>query len=501
MDKETIQIITGMKLGYYRAKAGIPTKDLAKAAKVSPSYINEIEKGKKSPSVGKLLELAKALGVSYDDLTSTRLDGTLSPLAAVLNSPMIQKFPFHIFGTSPRELLQLMGRHPNEMGVLARMLQELGRSYDLRMEHLFHTALRCYQMLHNNYFEDLEELADRFRKTHGLDPLEFVTHEHMRQALLSLTGFTILEKDPEELPESLRSQRYFMHRERKEIWLNKRLNSAQCGFVYARELGYHFLQIEDRPLTSPALENSSFAYVHNNFRASYFAGALLIPRKRFQKDIKRIFAMTNWEEAKDAILHLPTVYGVTPETTIYRLSELVPHYCRTKNVHFTKFTKKQGDPHVRLEKQLNMSKVHIPNGISLKEHFCSRWLSVVQLQKAEEIEGGGAIIEAQRSKFLDFGTEFFCITVAYRSTLHPDRVMSATLGFPLDPDLKSTIKFWSDPSIPYRELGQTCERCPLPPGHCHERQVDPDLYDREQTKITRREDLNTFLDIQPGIEE
>jgi len=494
MDQETVQIIVGMKVNDYRTKKGISLKDLAQQSGLSTSYINEIEKGKKFPKIEKMIQLAKGLDVPYETLTSTRLEGDLAPLNNVLHSPMIQEFPFYLFGTSARELIQLMGSHPQEMDILARMLTELGRKYDVGMDHFFHTALRCYQMIHNNFFPDLEAFADQFRKQVKLGNKDLVTHEHMRQALISGCRWKLVEKAPEELPENLRSQRCFVLPKRNELWLNRRLTSAQRGFVYARELGYHLMQVKDRSLTSPTLRVGNFAHVYDNFRASYFAGALLIPRRRFQLDLKRIFAMESWADARETLLNLTTTYGVTPETLFYRLSELIPQFFRTKNVHFTVFSKPAGATQVRLEQQLNMSQLHIPNGTGLNENFCGRWLSVTQLHVLEKHEGGGAILAAQRSKFLSFGTEFFCMTVAYRGTLRPGTLFSATVGFPLNTALKGTVKFWADDAIPFRELGQTCERCPLTPEQCVERQAPPHLYEARQARKARIASLETLLE-------
>lgn len=488
MHQEIIQIILGIKIAGLRRERKVSLKELSQKTGMSLSYINEIEKGKKFPKVEKMLSLSQALGVPYEELISTRLDGKYSPLATVLQSPMIKKFPFHIFGTSAREILQLMVGHPEEMGVFARMVSELGRNYDMRMEQFFHTALRCYQLINNNYFEDLEKAALAFRKKMGMKPDSLITHEDLKAALIQQTGYKVIEKTPDDLPETLKNQRYFFLPQKKELWLNHCLSAAQRSFVYGRELGYHLLGVKERPLTSPALESDTFDHVFENFRVSYFASSTLLPEARLKKDLKRIFGMTHWEDAAEAILDLTTTYGVTPETLFYRLSELVPHFFETDLVHFLKLSR-EGDGLVKLEKQLNMSRVHIPNGIGLNENFCARWLSVSLMDDLEKKGGNAPIINAQRSKFLIYGTEFFCMTVAYRGTLRPNFLATVTLGFPVNEALKQTIKYWSDDKIPYRELGQTCERCPLEAGHCKERVVEARLFREHQARNQQQEAL------------
>ena len=39
---------------------------------------------------------------------------------------------------------------------------EISRAYDMNVEHFFLASLRAYQEMHNNYFEEVEELAEKF---------------------------------------------------------------------------------------------------------------------------------------------------------------------------------------------------------------------------------------------------------------------------------------------------------------------------------------------------
>ena len=497
MDQEIIQIILGMKIGQLRQDMGISLKELSARTGTSVSYLNEIEKGKKYPKVDKMLTLAKALEVTYEELISPKLDGNLNPLASVLQSPMMRKFPFHIFKTSARELVQLMTGHPREMGILARMLSELGRSYDIRMEQFFHTAMRCHQMIHNNFFPELEDKAAACRKRQRWDPEVIPNYPQLTQALEKDFGIKVDEDNLLRQKQELAGLRSVLLPKRGQLWLNDRLSRAQRSFAVGKELGYANLGITKRTFSSPALHIEEFSQVYDNFRASYFAGALLIPKQRFQRDIKSIFKQTRWNGGK-AILQLLSDYGVTPETFLYRWSELIPHCFKTRQVHFMKFTRQRHETRIDLNKQLNMSRVHIPNGLGLNEHFCRRWLSLSLINQLEAQGGDEPIIDAQRSKFLGYGTEFFCITIAYPGTMRPDMIASVTLGFPVDKALKNTIRFWSDDEIPYRELGQTCERCPLEQGQCSVRQADADLFREEERLAARKRALEELVSSQAG---
>jgi DNA-binding XRE family transcriptional regulator len=52
----------------WREERGLSQRDLATQAGISPAMLNEIERGKKSPSLSVAKALAKALGVGLDTL-------------------------------------------------------------------------------------------------------------------------------------------------------------------------------------------------------------------------------------------------------------------------------------------------------------------------------------------------------------------------------------------------------------------------------------------------
>lgn len=58
----------GKKVRQLRKSKGMTQEDLAFESKTDYSYINEIEAGKRNPSVSRLHAIAKALGVSVKEL-------------------------------------------------------------------------------------------------------------------------------------------------------------------------------------------------------------------------------------------------------------------------------------------------------------------------------------------------------------------------------------------------------------------------------------------------
>ena len=73
----------------------------------------------------------------------------------------------------------------------------------------------------------------------------------------------------------------------------------------------------------------------DNFRASYFAGALMINRNQVKEELKDIFQSETWNG--DAILELLKHHEVTPETFLHRLSQILPGLFKITELHYFRF--------------------------------------------------------------------------------------------------------------------------------------------------------------------
>jgi len=72
-ESDFIKTVFGLKLRQQRQKKDWSLQDLADKTKLSKSYLNEIENGKKYPKHDKILQLAEVLNCKFDDLVSTKL--------------------------------------------------------------------------------------------------------------------------------------------------------------------------------------------------------------------------------------------------------------------------------------------------------------------------------------------------------------------------------------------------------------------------------------------
>jgi hypothetical protein len=483
-----VRVIFGMKVRQFREQRGYALKELALRTGLSPSYLTEIEKGKKYPKAEKILQLAQALNVSFDQLVSLKLEPELNPLSVLLDSPLMQEFPFQLFGITPRDVIDLMTRAPAEASTLIKALGEVASSYDMRVEHFFYAALRSYQEAHQNYFEDLETAAEAFIAEQQWPVTPAVDYQRLRQVLTETYGYVVDETTLDDYPELRSFRSVWVDGRPPRLLLNGKLLPTQKAFVLGRELGYRCLGLQERAVTSSPAEVTSFAQVLNDFKASYFAGALLMHRELLVADLAAFWQRTCWSST--AFLALLQRYAVTPEMFLYRLSELMPKFFNLSQLHFLRFHNAAGDHTYHLTKHLNMSHLLMPHGIGLHEHYCRRWLSVRLLrdlaQRQQQGDHQAPIIGVQRSRFIGGEEEYLCLCLARPLMLTPMTNTSVTLGFRVDEQLQQTVRFWDDPAIPRDDINETCERCPLSEADCHDRAAAPHLYAHEHAAATRK---------------
>jgi len=478
------KVIFGMKLRQYREQAGLSLTDLGVRARLSTPYLTEIEHGKKYPKAEKIERLAEALGRSYDDLVSIRLDKELSPLADFLGSPLLHNFPYHLFGISPSQVVELMTRQPAEASALVSALLGIAEQYNIGVEHFYRAALRSYQELNENYFPEIENAIDEFTREAKIKSDPTPGYADLRELIASRFGYSIDDKNLSERPQLRHFRSVLVTRKKNAptLLMNSALNELQKKFILAREIGYQVLGLKERAMTSAPERVDSFEQVLNDFKASYFAGALLINRERLLADIKKFFALDRWQPERFG--SFLDKYQVTPEIFMYRLTEVLPQYFGIK-LHFLRFNREGSE--YRLVKHLNMSHVLIPAGTGVDEHYCRRWLAIRILDRLQAKRANGAasdepIVDAQLSRFVESDAKYLCIAMARRLTLNPSATSSVSLGFRCDEDFERAVKFAKDPRITRLDIDGTCERCPLAPDECRERAAPPLLLELQRTR-------------------
>ena len=156
LNQDKLRLIFGLKIAYLRQQKGLNYQQLAELTDMSQSYVHEIEKGKKYPKADKILALAKALGTSYDELVSIHASKKLQPIIELLESEFFQVFPLEMFGISPDKLMELFTNTPDKINAFISTIIKIARNYQMQTESIYTAALRSYQDMNDNYFEDIE---------------------------------------------------------------------------------------------------------------------------------------------------------------------------------------------------------------------------------------------------------------------------------------------------------------------------------------------------------
>lgn len=488
MKTDLMNIIFGMKVKKARLAMKMSLTAFAKACRLSASYLTEIEKGRKYPKRDKIMQIARVTGVDYDQLVSIRLDPSLAYLESALNSPLIAEFPYEEFGVEMTSLVDLLTNAPEKVGALIHALIEIGRRFDVREEHFLRTALRSYQEMNDNHFPELEDEADAAVAEYGFTTP--VSLDHLVSVLEDEFDYTVEFSTLSEQPELSRLRSVMFRAGKRTLMVNGRLSMGQQLVAVAREIGMRRLGLTNRSVTSPPRKVNSFDQVLNDFKASYFAGALLMPRDVILPDVEEFFAQEVFQPER--LQAMIDKYGITSEVLCYRLSELIPEHFGVE-MHFLRFS--DANKRFRVIKQLNLNNLPVPTGFGFKEHYCRRWLTVRLLQemKGKEIKPLKPLIGVQLSEFLDGSGHFLCFGFSRPLMLSPGTSTSVILGFRVTSELKKTIRFVNDPAIPQTMITGTCERCSLPESECDLRSAEPEIWRKEQDRQKQQDALRRIM--------
>jgi transcriptional regulator with XRE-family HTH domain len=486
-----LKTIFAIKVKRLRKQRGLTLGEMSETAGVSASYLAEIEGGKKYPKPDRIVRIAGALGCSYDDLVSSRLESDFDELHSLISAPVIRDFPFAFFGISASDVVKLLARAPLEVTALIRTLNEVARQYDIGVEHLLHATLRSFLELTENGYPDIDVAAEGLARKLAGSRNGAWERDTLRQWLFA-NGIATIDEETLANQAPLRQFRSVLVNTRPaRLLLNPLLSEAQKVFVLAREAGYRVLGLTARSFTAPPDREDSFDQVRNDFQASYFAGALLMPRKAFSADLRAFFKLPTWQPA--VLLSLLSKYHVTAETLMHRISQIMPTAFGL-HAHFLKFSEEGA--RIRMVKLVNLSGLPMLSGAQAKEQYCRRWLATRLLSEFRAAQRTPNAITphagAQYSQFVDSDKIYFNFGMALPQPLRPETVITLTVGCKADDRLAKTIHFATDPSVPRIVVSSTCERCRLGPESCAVRVAPPMIYLRDKAKEDARQALESL---------
>jgi XRE family transcriptional regulator, fatty acid utilization regulator len=481
LDESHLKLILGLKLRQLRSEKGMSLATLADATGISISYLNEIEKGKKLPKPEKIVVLANVLEVSYDWLVSVKMSKKLAPVAEILQSKMMKEVLLDVFGIDKSQLFDLLARVPVKLNAFLNTVIEISRNYGMRVENFYFSALRSYQEMHENYFEDIEKAVDDFRSAHHISgPIEW---ESLCEILETQYRCKVEDDGLANQPELKDLRSVYLPGKAARLLLNPNLNRTQKAFILARELGFQFLNLQERPYTTSWVEFDSFEQVLNNFKASYFASALLINREVVVQKLMNLLTSPTFKPEEWTNLH--DEFKVSPEILTHRLTNLLPRFFGIQELFFLRFSHRNGTEDFELTKEMHLAGLHNPHANMMHEHYCRRWISINILHSlSAQLKKGtysGPLCYAQRSRYFGNEKEYLILTFAKPALEGSGINHSISIGLLLSSQLKKKVLFWNDPTIPIRMVGETCQRCPA--TDCAERVAEP-LVLKNEHKLT-----------------
>ena len=490
-ENEVVRLVFGLKVRSLRQEKNLSYQQLSEHTGLALSYLHDIENGKKYPKANKILALGKALGVDYDYLVSLTGGKKLQPMIDLISSDLVNTIPWEHFGLSLSSLLSLFSNTPDKVTAFISTLIKIFRSYEMSRERFYNTSLRSYQDLHDNYFDELETASAQFRTAYNIEDGVTPSTEALTRLAHDLYGIKTDHKKMAAMP-ALAGLRAFFSQKKKILYLNK-LTDPQEAFIVARELGFQYLRLEARPFTTVMQQPRSFDVVLNNFKASYFAAALLIPEDNLVERITTIVRQPRWNGS--AWLDMMTHYRATPEMFLQRLSNILPRHFGADQLFFLRMTydAKHGD--IEMTKELHLSHLHNPHANAVNEHYCRRWVATRTMQEAGELSAEGKykkpVIGVQISQYWQTHNRYLCISIARPAAKGSPDAVSVTIGLELDKQLQQSMPFVNDMSIPVVTVNTTCERCSI--TDCLERAAPPVVIE-QKAKETEVEQTLLRLD-------
>jgi hypothetical protein len=479
LNQDNIRLVFGLKLKQLRLDKSLSLSDLSQLTGLSISYINEIEKGKKYPKSDKIIALARAFDVEYDSLVSIKLSKKLEPISELLQSNILTELPLDLFGIDPADLLEMLSDAPTKLSAFIGTLIEIARNYNMSVEQFYFSALRTYQEMYDNYFEDLEQEAEQFLAHYEVPEEVILDDKYLADLLVKNYPYEIQFIDEKKYPELVGIRSLLVQRSDKlRLLISPQLDANQRAFIYGRELGYQYMKLKNRLNTTHLVEAESFEQLLNNYKASYFASAIIIKGPILAKKLAAFFEQPHFDG--EALVNMIAYFNSTPESFCYRLSNILPKYFGISQLFFLRFNNFAGQNRFDLTKEMHIARKHNPHTVR-DEHYCRRWVALTILQELAELQDKGqyahTLCRTQVSHYMDTQDKYFVVSFAKPMSPTPNLNVSVSMGIRLDDNVRAKIKFLNASEIPQREVNETCERCPS--FDCKERMAAPTVLQRK----------------------
>lgn len=465
MEEDYIKLIFGLKLKQIRTDKSLSLFGLSKLSGLSKSYLNEIENGKKYPKPDKIALLSEKLEVPYDQMVSLKLDKNLAPIGELLQSKILKEIPLELFGIKESNLIDIVSNAPAKVNAFISTIIEIAKHYSFSRESFFLASVRSFQEANNNYFDDLEQQVLKFLKAYQVDLTKSPSSRVLEEILVEEYQYRINEDELGKF-EALENLRSVFVPNSNTLLLARGIDEAQRTFILAKELAYNYLEISDRLHSFPWIKFERFDQVLNNFYASYFAGALVIPKETLTAQLEDLFSKEHFDHIQ--FLEMMHAFNASPETFYQRLTNILPKEFNIKNLFFLRITHKAGSGKYYLNKELHLTHHHSPRANETNEHYCRRWMSLKVIKKISQSNQSHEF-DVQISNYPSHENRYLIFSSATKDPFRENQFRSISIGLLINKQLERKLNFLDDHNILRQDVGVTCERCAI--ADCKVRQA------------------------------
>ena len=479
MDREIIKQVFGLKIRQIRDKKKLSLSSLAAMTGLSKSYLNEIERGKKYPKLDKIMLLSNHLDIAYEELVSLKLDKKYGPIGHLIQSQILSKIPFHIFGLKERNIIDLLVNEPLKGSAFVQWVGKMAKNQQINFHDFLMEILRLRREQQHNFFADIEQEVIEFSHLHAINLSVYHFSADFLALLTQKFGYDIHE-DGLVGHDDLKNFDSLTVLPSKKLLLQRQLSEHQRHLIFAQELGYAHLNINERPCTNPALPLDDYTLLSNAFRSTYFASALILPYEKLVNAFRQLFQ----QETFNALLFDEIVgsFNASPGMFYRRLNQVLPHAFSLKGAFYLHINGGGTDQLFHLEESLFSNDKFLSNALIPNEHLCQRWVAIKVLQDSSKRKVKHEF-DIQISEHPSEGKSYLILSSATKHESKDEMYSSFSMGFLITEQLRQKVRFIEDPKIRRQVVGVTCEQCPI--HDCMERRVPATalLQSREKQRI------------------
>jgi XRE family transcriptional regulator, fatty acid utilization regulator len=304
------KLFLGGRLRRLRRELGLNQNAMAVELRISPSYLNHLERNQRPVTAPVLLRMAEVYDVDLRTLAAEAADATsVEALTEIFADPM-----FGDLSVPRYELVELIDSAPAVAEAVARLYAAFGEarrqpaageddSAAIRPENW----VRDYIQGQRNYFPYLEEAAETLAGALGEPALAF---DPLRRRLKEGFGIEVRLVAPDVLDGA--SQHYDLHRRRLMLSALQRPESRTFAIAYQLAL------VEFRPLIARMIEGAAppdtpARHLLHMSLGNYAAGAITMPYGRF---------LAAAERHRYDVDRLCAEFGASVEQVSHRLTTL-----------------------------------------------------------------------------------------------------------------------------------------------------------------------------------